>query len=72
MIVELGWIWIGILLGGTTATVISTLYSNKKINELEDQIKTLRGIRNVLKEELIKLNNTAKPKPRTRRKGYKK
>ena len=72
MIVELGWIWIGILLGGTTATVLSTLYSNKKINELEDQIKTLRGIRNVLKEELVKLNNNAKPKPRTRRKGYKK
>lgn len=72
MIIELGWIWIGILLGGTTATVISLLYSNKKINELEDQIKTLRGIRNVLKEELVKLNNNAKPKPRTRRKGYKK
>tara|TARA_B100000900_G_scaffold368370_1_gene345539 strand:- start:426 stop:647 length:222 start_codon:yes stop_codon:yes gene_type:complete len=68
----LGWVWIGILIGGSTATVLFMLYMDKKIGELQDQIKTLRGTRNVLKDELIKLNNSPKPKPRTRRKGYKK
>ena len=72
IITTLGWLWIGILVGSTASLVWSTIYYTKKIGTLEDEIKTLRGTRNVLKDELIKLNNSSKPKPRSRRKGYKK
>ena len=72
IITTLGWLWIGILVGSTAGLVWSTIYHTKKIGTLEDEIKTLRGTRNVLKDELIKLNNSSKPKPRSRRKGYKK
>ena len=72
IITTLGWLWIGILVGSTAGLVWSTIYHTKKIGALEDEIKTLRGTRNVLKDEPIKLNNSSKPKPRSRRKGYKK
>lgn len=72
VITTLGWLWIGILVGSTAGLVWSTIYYTRKIGTLEDEIKTLRGTRNVLKDELIKLNNSPKPKPRSRRKGYKK
>lgn len=72
IITTLGWLWIGVIIGATAGVVWSSIHYTKQIGDLEEQIVTLRGTRNVLKDELVRLNNSAKPKPRSRRKGYKK
>ena len=63
----IGWIWLGILIGVIAGFVICSLMTQSKVSELESEITHHIFVRDSLKEEIFKLDNQAKPKPRKRR-----
>ena len=63
----IGWIWLGILIGVLLGFIICAVLSQSRISELESELVHQRFIRDSLKEEIIKLDNQPKPKPRKRR-----
>ena len=67
----LGWIWIGILIGGTTAVVWSSKYYSEEISERDSEISVLKGTREVLKQEIFRLTKPKKRRTYTRRKPKK-
>ena len=64
----IGWIWLGILIGVVSGVVASSFGAASKIGDLEAEIIQGRAIRDALKDEIFRLENQAKPKPRKRRK----
>jgi|TARA_B100000902_G_C27208191_1_gene862840 cell division protein FtsB len=64
----IGWIWIGILIGAGVGILTMSLATTARIGDLEAEILNGRAIREALKEEIFRLENQAKPKPRKRRK----
>ena len=69
IITTLGWLWIGIIVGATSGMVWSTVYHTKEIRELEDELQHLKWVRESLKDEIFRLDNQVKPKPRSKRRG---
>ena len=67
--VIIGWVWLGILIGTIAGFVICSWFSASKVSELESEIIHHIFVRDSLKEEIFKLDNQAKPKPRTKRKN---
>ena len=65
----IGWIWLGILVGAIAGFVLCSLLTQSKVSELESEIIHHIFDRDSLKEEIFKLDNQAKPKPRTKRKN---
>ena len=65
----IGWIWLGILVGAIAGFVLCSLLTQSKVSELESEIIHHIFVRDSLKEEIFKLDNQAKPKPRTKRKN---
>ena len=65
----IGWIWIGILIGAGVGILTMSLATTARIGDLEAEILNGRAIREALKEEIFRLENQAKPKPRKRRKN---
>jgi len=63
----IGWIWIGILIGAVVGVLVMSLASTARIGDLEAEILQGRAVREALKEEIFRLENQAKPKPRKRR-----
>ena len=63
----IGWIWLGILVGIPLGFIVSVFLTQAKVNELESELVHQRFIRDSLKEEIFKLDNQVKPKPRKRR-----
>lgn len=63
----IGWIWLGILIGVLLGFIVCAVLSQSKISELESELVHQRFIRDSLKEEIIRLDNQPKPKPRKRR-----
>ena len=63
----IGWIWLGILIGVLLGFIICAVLTQTRISELESELVHQRFIRDSLKEEIIKLDNQPKPKPRKRR-----
>jgi len=63
----IGWVWLGILIGAIVGFVLCSLMTQSKIAELEAEIIHHIFVRDSLKEEIFKLDNQAKPKPRKRR-----
>lgn len=63
----IGWIWLGILIGVLLGFIICAVLSQSRISELESELVHQRFIRDSLKEEIIRLDNQPKPKPRKRR-----
>jgi len=63
----IGWIWLGILVGAIAGFVLCSLLTQSKVSELESEITHHIFVRDSLKEEIFKLDNQAKPKPRKRR-----
>ena len=63
----IGWIWLGILIGVLLGFIICAVLSQSRISELEPELVHQRFIRDSLKEEIIRLDNQPKPKPRKRR-----
>ena len=63
----IGWIWLGILIGVLLGFIICAVLSQSRISELESEIVHHIFVRDSLKEEIIRLDNQPKPKPRKRR-----
>ena len=63
----IGWIWLGILIGVLLGFIICGILTQSRISELESELVHQRFIRDSLKEEIIRLDNQPKPKPRKRR-----
>jgi len=66
-IVIIGWVWLGILIGVISGFVICSLMTQSKVSELESEIIHHIFVRDSLKEEIMRLDNQVKPKPRKRR-----
>ncbi len=66
-IVIIGWVWLGILIGIPIGLIVSVFLTQSKINDLESELVHQRFVRDSLKEEIFRLDNQAKPKPRKRR-----
>tara|TARA_Y100001963_G_scaffold21418_1_gene27662 strand:+ start:1396 stop:1635 length:240 start_codon:yes stop_codon:yes gene_type:complete len=63
----IGWVWLGILIGVIAGFVICSLMTQSKVSELESEIIHHIFVRDSLKEEIFKLENQSKPKPRKKR-----
>jgi len=63
----IGWVWLGILIGIPIGLIVSVFLTQSKINDLESELVHQRFVRDSLKEEIFKLDNQVKPKPRKRR-----
>ena len=66
-IVTIGWVWLGIVVGMLIGIILSMLISSNKNSELEAENLHLRFVRDSLKEEIFRLDNQVKPKPRNKR-----
>ena len=64
----IGWVGLGILIGVVAGVVASSFGAASKIADLETELYQSRAIREALKEEIFRLENQSKPKPRKRRK----
>ena len=65
--IVIGWIWLGILIGVLLGFIICAVLTQSKVSELESELVHQRFIRDSLKEEIIRLDNQPKPKPRKKR-----
>ncbi len=63
----IGWVWMGIIIGAVAGIVTSGILSSSKQAELESENLHLVFIRDSLKEEIFRLENQTKPKPRKKR-----
>ena len=63
----IGWIWLGILIGVLLGFIVCAVLSQSRISELESELVHQRFIRDSLKEEIFRLDNQVKPKPRKKR-----
>ena len=61
------WVFLGIIVGSITGIVTISLTTSGKIDDLENEIQDLRNQRQLLKEEIFRLDNQVKPKPRKKR-----
>ena len=62
------WIFLGIIVGSITGIVTISLTTSGKIDDLENEIQDLRNQRQLLKEEIHRLNiPKSKPTPRKKR-----
>jgi len=66
-IVIIGWVWLGIVVGALVGITIAGMMANRKQAELESENLHLIFIRDSLKEEIFRLYNQVKPKPRKKR-----
>jgi len=63
----IGWVWFGIVVGVILGVILCGILTQSRISELESELVHQRFIRDSLKEEIIRLDNQPKPKPRKRR-----
>jgi cell division protein FtsB len=62
------WIFLGIIVGSIAGIVTISLTTSGKIDDLENEIQDLRNQRQLLKEEIHRLNiPKSKPTPRNKR-----
>jgi len=64
--------FIGFAIGVTTSSIAYLIYAMKKFNVFEDEIQRLRTTRQILKEEIFRLEKNYKPSKPTPRKFRKK
>ncbi len=67
MLATVLWVFLGIIVGSVAGIVTISLTTSGKIDDLENEIQDLRNQRQLLKEEIFRLSNQAKPKPRKKR-----
>ena len=62
------WVFLGFIVGSITGIVTISLITSGKIDDLENEIQDLRNQRQLLKEEIHRLNKPkSKPPPRKKR-----
>jgi len=68
MLETIGWVYLGIIIGTMMTILVTFLLGNNKRQDLEEENLHLRWINNELKEEIFRIENPSKPKPRKNRK----
>ena len=64
------WVFLGVIVGSITGIVTISLITSGKIDDLENEIQDLRNQRQLLKEEIHRLNiPKSKPTP-TKKRNY--
>ena len=63
----IGWVWFGVVVGIILGIIICGILTQSRISELESELVHQRFIRDSLKEEIFRLDNQVKPKPRKKR-----
>ena len=63
----IGWVWLGILIGVVAGFVLCSWLTQSKVAEMDAEISHHIFVRDSLKEEIFRLENQSKPKPRKRR-----
>ena len=63
----LGWLYLGLVIGFLLGAFVSGLLGSSKMGDLEADNAHLKFVREALKEEIFRLDNQPKPKPRKRR-----
>ena len=63
----IAWVWLGIMIGTIFGVVVSSLLGASKFGDLEAENLHLKFVREALKEEIFRLDNQTKPKPRSKR-----
>ena len=63
----IGWVWFGIVVGIILGIIVCGILTQSRISELESELVHRRFIRDSLKEEIFRLDNQVKPKPRKKR-----
>ena len=61
------WVLVGLLIGAPMGFLICSLFMAGKISDLESEAVHQKFVRDSLKEEIFRLDNQAKPKPRKKR-----
>ena len=62
------WVFLGVIIGSITGIVTISMTTSGKIDDLENEIQDLRNQRQLLKEEIHRLNKPkSKPTPRKKR-----
>ena len=61
------WVLVGIFIGTPIGLLICSIMGAGKSGDLEAELVHQRFVRDSLKEEIFRLENQAKPKPRKRR-----
>ena len=67
MITIIGWVWVGIFIGFVMGVVLVSMLSSGQQADLEAENLHLRFVRDSLKDEIFRLDNQSKPKPRSKR-----
>tara|TARA_B110001454_G_C12476530_1_gene332519 strand:+ start:115 stop:372 length:258 start_codon:yes stop_codon:yes gene_type:complete len=67
----IGWVYVGVVIGGITMLMAISILSGGKNSDYESEIQDLRIQRQMLKEEIFRLSKN-KPKPRSKRRPYRK
>ena len=67
MMTTIAWIWVGIVIGTVFGVLVSGILASGKQTELEAENLHLKFVRDSLKEEIFRLDNQVKPKPRSKR-----
>ena len=67
----IGWVYVGIVIGGMSMMFAISILNGSKQGDLEAEILDLRVQRQMLKEEIFRLSKPkSKPKPRQKRRPY--
>ena len=67
MLTIIAWVWVGILIGFVMGVILISLMASGKQADLEAENMHLIFVRDSLKEEIFRLENQPKPKPRKKR-----
>jgi len=68
MLETIGWVYLGIMIGFLLAVFIISLLGGNRQAELEQENLHLRWVIDELKQEIFRIENRPKPKPRKNRK----
>ena len=63
----IGWVWLGILIGVVAGFVLCSWLTQSKVAEMDAELLHHIFVRDSLKEEIFRLDNQVKPKPRSKR-----
>ena len=63
----IAWVWVGIVIGTVFGILVSGILASGKQSELEAENLHVKFVRDSLKEEIFRLDNQVKPKPRSKR-----
>jgi hypothetical protein len=67
MLTIIGWVWVGIIIGFVLGVTLVSILASGKQADLETENMHLIYVRDSLKEEIFRLENLSKPKPRKKR-----